>query len=98
MRKKLTLITIYVVAVLGIICYQWYHTTSPENAKIEEVEDVVIEEVEEDIEMVYICTGPYATTYHRNPYCQGLNSCSAEIIKLPIDEVVGRRRPCRRCY
>lgn len=48
---------------------------------------------------VYICTGQYATTYHRTPKCSGLGNCKAEIKAVTLSEAKSKnRRPCQRCY
>ena len=42
---------------------------------------------------VYECKGPKAKVYHRDPYCKGLNNCSASVRKVKES----KRRPCRIC-
>lgn len=51
------------------------------------------------VEYVYICTGPYASTYHYCDDCKGLNSCKAKVEKVTLEKAkkIGRR-PCRICY
>lgn len=51
------------------------------------------------VEYVYICTGPYAATYHYCDDCKGLNKCSASVRKVTLEEAEEMgRRPCRICY
>ncbi len=47
---------------------------------------------------VYICTGPTAYAYHRNPNCSGLNRCGGSIKEVPFSDIQGRRSPCKKCY
>ncbi len=47
---------------------------------------------------VYVCTGPQAKSYHKDPDCMGLQSCSAKIETVPIEEAKDEgRKPCRYC-
>ena len=52
----------------------------------------------EEKEMVWICTGSSATTYHDNRSCRGLNNCRATIEEIPLEEAEVYRRPCKICY
>lgn len=66
-------------------------STNGENALVEGNVDAV--------EYVYICTGPYASTYHSHDDCKGLNKCSARVKKVTLEEAEKMgRRPCRICY
>src|SRR5262245_25534217 len=51
-------------------------------------------------QIVYICTGAYAYSYHSNANCAGLGNCKASIGY--IDENTAyynyKRRPCCRCW
>lgn len=48
---------------------------------------------------VYICTGQYATTYHRTSNCSGLGNCKADVIQVTLTEALRmQRNPCKRCY
>ena len=50
-------------------------------------------------EIVYICTGPKAATYHSSPNCRGLNRCSGDVAKVTLSKAKGMgRRPCKICY
>ena len=47
---------------------------------------------------VFICTGPQAKSYHKDVNCYGLQSCSVEIEKIPLDQAKDEgRKPCRYC-
>lgn len=48
---------------------------------------------------VYICTGGYATKYHRYSKCKGLGNCKGEIKKVTESAAIkqGRTR-CKICY
>ena len=49
-------------------------------------------------EYVYICTGPQAKSYHKDTNCMGLQSCSAEVEQVSIEEAKDEgRKPCRYC-
>ena len=52
-----------------------------------------------DPNRVYICTGKYATTYHRSRSCSGLSNCkgSVESVSKSYAESIGRNQ-CKRCY
>lgn len=52
-----------------------------------------------DGSVVYVCTGPTATTYHATPNCRGLSRCSGDVVYVQEDEAVDelRRRPCKIC-
>ena len=47
--------------------------------------------------VVFVCTGPYARTYHYNPNCPSLQQCRDEV--LPVSEAKARvyRAPCVMC-
>lgn len=50
-------------------------------------------------EVVYICTGGYATKYHRNKKCKGLDNCKGRIIEIPKSEAMKKgRTPCKLCH
>ena len=52
-----------------------------------------------NVEKVYICTGPQAKSYHKDEECYGLQSCSDNIDLIPIDQAKDEgRKPCRYCY
>ena len=46
---------------------------------------------------VYISLGPAAVCYHSSPYCSGLSTSSAKVVRIPLDSAKNRR-PCRICY
>lgn len=49
-------------------------------------------------EYVYVCTGPKAKSYHKDENCMGLQSCSAEVEQVSIEEAKDEgRKPCRYC-
>lgn len=48
--------------------------------------------------MVYICTGQYATAYHRNKNCSGLGNCKGKIKQVSLEYAKQKRRtPCKTC-
>ncbi len=48
---------------------------------------------------VYVCTGKYATKYHRYKGCKGLGNCKASIVKMTKQEAEKRgKTPCSLCY
>jgi hypothetical protein len=50
-------------------------------------------------EVVYVCTGGYATKYHRNKKCKGLDNCKGRIIEIPKSEAMKKgRTPCKLCH
>lgn len=51
----------------------------------------------EDDRTVYLCDSPNAKAYHYDRYCDGLQSCTHEVVEATEDEASGYRRPCRRC-
>lgn len=49
--------------------------------------------------VVYICTGKYATTYHRSSKCRGLGNCKASVKSLSQSAAVkSGRKPCKACW
>lgn len=48
---------------------------------------------------VYVCTGGYATKYHKTSKCRGLGNCKAEIVSVTEESAIrdGRTR-CGICY
>lgn len=85
MRKVLTL------SILSVCLF------SCKNSHNEESSQQVEMPSEKAAPTAYICTGPYAKTYHADPNCKGLWNCSGEVVELPIDDVKEYRRPCRMC-
>jgi len=50
-------------------------------------------------QIVYVCTGPKASTYHRTVKCSGLNRCSREVVGIDINKAKSMgRRACKKCY
>ena len=69
----------------------------PSMETVESVETETLEVVEDEI--VFICTGPSAKTYHRTNDCRGLSRCSGDIEEVSLDEAEDmERRACRICY
>lgn len=55
--------------------------------------------VKETTQIVYVCTGPTASTYHKSNRCSGLNRCSGEIVPVSLSKAKQMgRRPCKKCY
>lgn len=49
--------------------------------------------------IVYICTGPSATAYHKTDRCNGLNKCSGDIKRVTVSEAREKHRhPCKICF
>ena len=58
----------------------------------------LVEEPANAVGRVYICTGPQAKSYHKNKECYGLQSCSADVAEITLDEAEDQgRHPCRYC-
>ncbi len=50
-------------------------------------------------ETVYVCTGAYATRYHRVKDCRGLNNCRGKVKTISISQALKEgRTPCEICY
>lgn len=48
---------------------------------------------------VWICTGAYATKYHCDRECEGLNMCGSTIKQIPLEDAEAQgRTECRWCY
>lgn len=48
---------------------------------------------------VWICTGAYATKYHCDRECEGLNMCGRRIEMVSLKEAEAQgRTECRWCY
>lgn len=48
---------------------------------------------------VWVCTGRYATRYHKSSRCRGLNRCRGGIVKRNLSDVQkSGLTPCRICY
>ena len=55
--------------------------------------------VKETTQIVYVCTGPKAYTYHKSSDCSGLNNCSGSVISVSLSKAKQMgRRPCKKCY
>lgn len=53
--------------------------------------------IEED--GVWICTGAYATRYHCDRDCEGLNMCGSAIEQISLEDAEAQgRTECRWCY
>lgn len=51
------------------------------------------------IEEVYICTGNYSKTYHKNRSCKGLSKCKASVKRIDLKQAKKKgRRACKICY
>lgn len=47
---------------------------------------------------VFVCTGPKSKSYHMDTNCYGLQSCSANIEEISVEEAKDEgRKPCRYC-
>jgi hypothetical protein len=68
-------------------------SNEPDTLKIQDTDTPSIENTE-----VLICKGSASYAYHDN-YCQGLNKCKAQVVKMSIDQAkdIGRK-PCGYCY
>ena len=52
-----------------------------------------------EAQMVYVCTGKSATTYHKTNKCRGLSRCSGDIKQVTIEKAKSmNRRACKICY
>lgn len=53
-----------------------------------------------DSEMtVYVCTGNYASAYHKSKSCRGLGNCKASVKALMRTSAIkGGRKACRICW
>lgn len=50
-------------------------------------------------QVVYICTGGYATKYHRYKSCKGLGNYKGEIKAVPMSTATSQgRTACKICY
>ena len=48
---------------------------------------------------VYVCTGKYAKTYHKNTNCKGIKACKSEIKTINLlDAKKAQRTACKICY
>jgi hypothetical protein len=48
---------------------------------------------------VYVCSGKYATKYHRIADCRGLGNCKGEILKVSIKTAqADGRTACKICF
>lgn len=49
--------------------------------------------------IVYVCTGSYASKYHRVANCRGLGNCKGQIVKMHRDKAAAQgRKACKLCY
>ena len=48
---------------------------------------------------VWVCTGQQSHTFHCNPDCEGLDSCTGDILEISWEQAqdIGRR-PCKICH
>jgi len=50
-------------------------------------------------ELVYLCTGYWASAYHKNSKCDGILSCKQTIVKINKTEALKKgRKSCKMCY
>ncbi len=50
-------------------------------------------------EIVYVCTGAYATRYHKTKDCRGLNNCRGQVRAISLTQAMkDGRTPCEICY
>lgn len=48
---------------------------------------------------VYVCTGGYATKYHRTKDCRGLGNCKGDVVSMPESEATRQgRTKCGICW
>ena len=53
----------------------------------------------ESIKQVYVCTGRYSKTYHKNRFCKGLSKCKASVKRIDLKQAKKKgRRACKICY
>lgn len=57
----------------------------------------VVAHADEPKDSVLICTGSASKTYHTNPDCKGIESCTKQIILVAKKDVEKKRRFCKRC-
>ena len=81
--KKIIFLTI--ITILSISCSNTETKNNEQLATVEQYSSTV-----------YICTGAYATKYHRSSYCSGLNNCKGDVVAISINEI-GNRSACQKC-
>ncbi|MEZ4888802.1 MAG: hypothetical protein R3E32_29010 [Chitinophagales bacterium] len=81
--KKLPLLTLFFALFIGtILCSNLAYTSSiPSNINTFSTNIYGIESPTPETE-VWVCRGKYATKYHLNNNCQGLNRCKSIIEKI----------------
>ena len=53
----------------------------------------------QEVTTVYVCTGGYATKYHKTSKCRGLGNCKAEIVSVTEESAIrDSRTRCGICY
>lgn len=59
-----------------------------------------IEKTRKKDNTVYVCDGPKAYAFHKNPNCSGLSKCSQQVLKVSENDAINKykRRACRKCY
>ena len=63
---------------------------------VDKPKDEIIDYIPEG---VYICTGGYASKYHFNPECNGLNGCNGYIVMITEEEAIQMNKTaCKKCY
>lgn len=49
-------------------------------------------------DVVYVCTGNYATKYHADINCRWLSACKCDVIEITKNEAQeAGRTPCKAC-
>ena len=49
-------------------------------------------------QVVYVCTGNYATKYHSRKNCSGLGNCRGRIVPVSLSEARSEgRTACKKC-
>ena len=48
---------------------------------------------------VYFCDSSTSVAYHASENCKGLNKCTHNIIRITVNDAIGRgKRACKICY
>ena len=96
---RIPLITIALFVILFIGCNKTKTDVNKQLNETKSTEQNIIETDKANEELVYICTGAYATKYHLLFECSGFNNCSGDIELITKTQAIKQgKKICKKCY
>lgn len=96
---KTNLITTVLLLFLFTGCNKTKTDVNKQLNETKSTEQNIIETDKANEELVYICTGAYATKYHLFFECSGFNNCSGDIELITKSQAIKQgKKICKKCY